>query len=80
MGLWNNIPTLGMKCSHTGNKVFPLRGIIRRNKGHLFQDNKWRLFLNKDWGFWNIRHFLAKPNIQFIRIPLFKGVLSNCNA
>ena len=33
-----NIPSLGMKCSHTGNKVFPLRGIIRRNKGHLFQD------------------------------------------
>ena len=68
-----------MKCSHTGNKVFPLGGIIRRNKGHLFQD-KWRLFLNKDWLFWNTRHFLAKPNIRFIRIPLFKGVLSNCNA
>ena len=62
MGYSFDIPTLGMKCSHTGNKVFPLGGIIRRNKEPLFHD-KWRLFLNKDWGFWNIRHFLAKPNI-----------------
>ncbi len=24
-----------MKCSHTGNKVFPLRGIFPSNKGYL---------------------------------------------
>ena len=74
-----DIPTLGMKCSHTGNKMFPLGGIIRHNKEPLFQD-KWRLSLNKYGGFWNIRHFLVKPNIRFMRIPLFKGVLSNWNA
>ena len=65
-----------MKCSHTGNKVFPLGGIFRINKGHLFQD-WWQLSLNKYCLFGNTRHFLAKPNILFMRIPLFKGVLSN---
>ena len=79
MGYSFDIPTLGMKCSHTGNKVFPLGGIIRRNKEPLFHD-KWRLSLNKFWLLWDSHHFLVKPNIQFIRIPVFKGVLSNWNA
>ena len=65
-----------MKCSHTGNKVFPLRGIIRCNKGYLFQD-WWWLSLNKYWLFWNTHHFLAKPNILVLKSPVFKGVLSN---
>ena len=65
-----------MKCSHTGNKVFPLRGIFHRNKGHLFQD-KWRLSLNKYWLFGNTHHFLAKPNIPVQKSPVFKGVLSH---